>query len=89
MLERAMLVGLRNNFRRDEEVELAFHVCTQGGADVMRLDNYGLRVGAKADLIVVDGEAITQAVAARPARRMVIKHGKVVARNGTCVRAAP
>jgi len=89
MLERAMLVGLRNNFRRDEEVELAFHVCTQGGADVMRLDSYGLKVGAKADLIVVDGEAITQAVAARPARRMVIKHGKVVARNGICVRPAP
>ena len=89
MLERAMLVGLRNNFRRDDEVELAFHVCTQGGADVMRLEHYGLKVGARADLIVVDGEAITQAVAARPARRMVIKHGKVVARNGACVREAP
>jgi cytosine/creatinine deaminase len=32
MLERAMLLGLRNNFRRDDEVELALDVCTRGGA---------------------------------------------------------
>jgi cytosine/creatinine deaminase len=88
MLERVMLVGLRNNFRRDDEVELAFHVCTQGGADVMRLENYGLKLGAKADLIVVEGETITHAAVARPERRLVVKHGKVVARNGVCSRTA-
>lgn len=89
MLERVMLVGLRNNFRRDDEVELAFHVCTQGGADIMRLENYGLKVGAKADLIIVEGETITHAAVARPARRLVIKHGNVVARGGICSRTAP
>ncbi|OYU50137.1 MAG: cytosine deaminase [Rhizobiales bacterium PAR1] len=89
MLERTMLVGLRNNFRRDDEVELAFHVCTQGGADIMRLENYGLKVGAKADLIIVEGETITHAAVARPARRLVVKHGKIVARNGVCNRTAP
>lgn len=89
MLERAMLVGLRNNFRRDDEVELAFHVCTQGGADVMRLADYGLEVGAKADLIVVEGETITHATVARPPRKLVLKHGKIVARNGQSLRTAP
>lgn len=89
MLERVMLVGLRNNFRRDDEVELAFHVCTQGGADIMRLTDYGLAVGAKADLVVVEGETITHAAVARPPRRLVVKHGKVVARNGQCLRTAP
>ena len=89
MLERVMLVGLRNNFRRDDEMELAFHVCTQGGADIMRLEGYGLKVGAKADLVIVEGETITHAAVARPARRMVLKHGKVVARNGMCSRTAP
>lgn len=89
MLERVMLVGLRNNFRRDDEVELAFHVCTKGGADVMRLEGYGLAVGAKADLVVVEGETITHAAVARPPRKLVIKHGKVVARDGHCLRSAP
>lgn len=89
MLERVMLVGLRNNFRRDDEVEIAFHVCTQGGADVMRLEDYGLHVGAKADLLVVEGETITHAAVARPARRLVLKHGKIIVRDGHCIRSAP
>jgi cytosine/adenosine deaminase-related metal-dependent hydrolase len=89
MLERVMFVGLRNNFRRDEEVELAFQVCTSGGASVMRLENYGLKVGARADLMVVAGETITHAAVARPLRRLVVKHGRVVARYGHCVRTSP
>jgi len=89
MLERVMLVGLRNNFRRDDQVEIAFHVCTRGGADVMRLKDYGLHVGAKADLIVVEGETITHAAVARPVRKLVLKHGKVIVRDGHCIRSAP
>ena len=89
MLERAMLVGLRNNFRSDPDVELALHTCTQGGADVMRLAGYGVGVGCVADLVVVDGEAIAHAVVARPARRLVVKRGRVSARGGMCVKAAP
>ena len=89
MLERVMLVGLRNNVRRDDEVEIAFHVCTQGGADVMRLEDYGLHVGAKADLLVVEGETITHAAVARPVRKLVLKHGKIIVRDGHCIRSAP
>ena len=89
MLERAMFIGLRNNFRRDEDVELAFHACTQGGADVMRLSGYGLREGCAADLVLVPGATIADAVVSRPARRVVVKRGNVVARDGACVMAAP
>jgi cytosine/adenosine deaminase-related metal-dependent hydrolase len=89
MLERVMFIGLRNGLRRDDEVELAFGVCTTGGASVMRLENYGLKVGAKADLMVVAGETITHAAVARPVRRLVVKHGRVVARNGNCIRTSP
>lgn len=89
MLERAMLVGMRNNFRRDEEVELAFHVCTQGGADIMRIGDYGLAVGKAGDLVVVEGEAITHAVVAHPPRKLVVKRGRVMARDGACLRVAP
>ncbi len=89
MLERAMQVGLRNNLRRDEDVDLAFHVCTRGGADVMRIPDYGLAVGKAGDLVVVDGETITHAVVAHPPRRLVVKRGRVVARDGMCLRPAP
>ena len=89
MLERVMFLGLRNGLRRDDEVELAFGVCTGGGASVMRLDGYGLQVGARADLIAVPGETITHAAVSRPLRSLVVKHGKVVARDGTCLRTSP
>lgn len=89
MLERAMLIGLRNNFRRDEEVELAFHACTQGGADVMQIADYGFAVGKAGDLVVVAGEAITHAIVAHPPRKLVVKRGRVVARDGACLKVAP
>jgi cytosine/adenosine deaminase-related metal-dependent hydrolase len=85
MLERAMLVGLRNNFRRDEEVEIALDVCTHGGAKVMGLANYGLSAGCFADLVILPGENLAEAVMARPADRTVVKHGRIVARNGRLV----
>ena len=81
MLERAMLLGLRNNFRRDEEVEIALDVCTHGGAKVMGLDGYGLESGCTADLLLVPGETPTEAVVSRPSKRTVIKRGRVVVRD--------
>lgn len=86
MLERAMFVGLRNNFRRDEDVERAFHTCTRGGADVMRIEGYGLETGCAADLVIVPGATVTDAVVSRPMDRVVVKRGAVVARGGTCTR---
>lgn len=85
MLERAMFVGLRNNFRRDHEVRMAFDVVTRGGADVLRLERYGVAVGNWADLLIVPGAGIAEAVVTRSARRRVIKRGRVVARDGVVV----
>jgi cytosine/adenosine deaminase-related metal-dependent hydrolase len=89
MLERAMILGLRNNFRRDDEVELALDVVTRGGARAMGLEGYGLGVGDQADLVLVDAEAPAEAVAARPPRRLVVKRGRVVARDGICLVPVP
>jgi cytosine/adenosine deaminase-related metal-dependent hydrolase len=89
MLERAMIVGLRNNLRRDDEVELALDMVTRGGAAAMRLPDYGLAVGCWADIVLVDAEAPADAVVSRPPRRLVMKRGRVVARDGKALAAAP
>jgi len=89
MLERAMLLGLRNNFRTDPDVEHALWCCTYGGAKVMGLDGYGLKEGCAADLVLVEAEAVAHAVAARPPRKLVAKRGRVVARDGQALMAAP
>ncbi|WP_455273876.1 amidohydrolase family protein [Rhizobium herbae] len=82
MLERALFIGLRNNFRNDADVEYALHICTQGGADVMELENYGLHEGAFADIVLIDAETVSEAVAARPKRKLVLKRGRPIARDG-------
>lgn len=88
MLQRAMLIGLRNNFRRDDEIEMALEACTQGGANVMGVPGYGLTPGCAADIVLVTAESLAEAVVSQPPRMLVIKRGRVVARAGAaCVQA--
>ena len=84
-LERAMLVAQRFNFRTDEGLRLAFHVATHGCAQALGLSDYGLDVGCAADMVLLDGENVAEAVVTRPPRRLVVKGGRVVARDGTAL----
>jgi len=85
MLERAMLVGYRANFRHDHELRLAYDMVTAAPARVLGLADYGLRPGGPADMVVVEASGIAEAVATRPRRKMVIKAGRVIARDGALV----
>jgi len=85
MLERAMLVGYRANFRHDHELRLAYDMVTVAAARVLGLADYGLKLGGPADMVVVDASTIAEAVATRPRRKMVIKAGRVIARDGALV----
>jgi cytosine/creatinine deaminase len=82
MLERAMLIGLRYNLRRDDEVEVALDTVTHSGARGCGFEAYGLVPGNRADLVLVDAETLAHAVVARPVRKLVVAGGRVVARNG-------
>jgi cytosine deaminase len=89
MLARAGLLAMRNGFRHDTDLELALDVCTRGGARVMRLEGYGLDVGAWADLVLVDAECVAEAVTEPPPRTLVVKRGRIVARDGRALPSAP
>jgi cytosine/adenosine deaminase-related metal-dependent hydrolase len=89
MLQRAMLIGLRNNFRRDDEIELALDACSRGGATVMGIRDYGLTPGCIADIVLVEAESLAEAVVSQPPRTLVVKRGKVVSRAGTTSVRAP
>jgi len=81
MLERAMLIGLRNNFRRDDDIALAFDCVSGAGARGCGFAAYGLAPGARADLVLVEARSLAEAVVARPPRRLVVAAGEVVARD--------
>jgi cytosine deaminase len=82
MLERAMLIGLRYNLRRDDEVEVALDTVTHSGARGCGFEAYGLAPGCRADLVLVEAQTVAQAVVARPPRRLVVSGGRIVAREG-------
>lgn len=83
MLERAALVGYRQGLLADEDIELAFAMITTNAAKALGVRDYGIVPGAKADLVVLDAMGVPEAVAGRAARRLVLKSGNIVARDGT------
>ena len=85
MLERAMMLGYRANFRHDHELQLAFEMVTGAAARVLGIEDYGIAVGGPADFVAVEAGSVAEAVAARPRRKLVIKGGKIVARDGVLV----
>ena len=82
MLERAMLIGYRANFRHDEELALAFDMVTAAGARVLGLTDYGLQVGGPADFVTVKATTLAEAVATRKRRSLVVKSGRIIAKDG-------
>lgn len=85
MLDRAMHIALRNGFRRDDELEVALECVTTAAAEGCGFAGYGLVEGAWAECVVMDAETVAEAVAQAPPRRLVVAHGRVVARDGVVV----
>jgi cytosine deaminase len=82
MLDRAMHVAYRSGWRRDEDIELALQAATSGGATALGLAGYGLTPGAPADLVVLSAGNAAEAVVGHPIRDLVLKQGRIVARDG-------
>lgn len=85
MLDRAMMIGYRANFRLDHELSIACEMATSAAARVLGVADYGLHVGGPADFVAVEAGSIAEAVATRPRRKLVVKAGRVLARDGMLV----
>lgn len=82
MLDRAMHIGLRNALRRDDELAVALDCVTASAALGCGFAEYGLEVGCRADVVLLDAETVAEAIVAEPTRRLVLAGGQVVAREG-------
>lgn len=89
MLERAMLLGMKNNLRRDDELALALDVCTTGGAIAMDRTRHALEVGGRGDVVLVEGETLGEAIVTHAPRKLVVTAGNIVARDGKSLRDRP
>ncbi|MGJ8628658.1 MAG: amidohydrolase family protein [Sulfitobacter sp.] len=64
-----------------DEMRRCFDMVTNVNASIMGLDDYGLRVGAKASLVVLDAGNPIEALRLRPDRLCVIAKGNVISRQ--------
>lgn len=86
MLHRAEIIGYRSGFYTDKELTAAFEIVTSAGAKAMRVDGYGITIGAKADFVSLRAEHVPEAVVAFPKDRKVFKNGRLVAKGGVVIR---
>ncbi|GAA4080636.1 amidohydrolase [Nonomuraea soli] len=84
MLERTLFLAQRAGFVQDEDIEIALEAATYGGATLTGR-RAGFAVGDAGDFVAVDTRNPAEAVCVRPVRSLVVKGGRVVAREGALV----
>ena len=62
-----------------EQMQAAFSAVTENAAKVMHLEDYGLKVGCHADIVICEASSAIEALQLRPERLYVIRRGKVIA----------
>jgi cytosine deaminase len=63
------------------ELETVFDMVTVNGARAMRLDDYGIAPGNRADLVLIDAPSVHEALRMIPPRRYVFYGGELLAEN--------
>ena len=82
MLDRATVIGYRQGFYTNPDLDHAFAMVTDIPARVLGLKDYGVTAGHIADLALIPTGSVPEAVLDRPRRRTVIKRGRIVVRDG-------
>jgi cytosine deaminase len=79
MLERAFLTAYRFDWNRDEDFTRALGCATHAAAKAIGLQDFGLSVGNRADFVMIAASGPGDALCRRPADRLVLRRGKLVA----------
>lgn len=87
MLERCWLLAWRTGARTDAELVACLDMGTARGASLVELHGYGLAEGCEGSLVLIPGECLAQIVVDRTRRQLVVKGGRIVARDGAWVGA--
>ena len=63
------------------EHQLCLEMATFRAAQAIGINDYGIKVGKVADLVLLEANSVSEAIAAAPVTRTTIKRGKIVARS--------
>ena len=89
MLERAMLIGYRQGANTDDDLAMLHDLATDAPRRVMGLAPGRIAPGAPADLVVLREPTIPEALAFHRPRALVMRAGRVVARDGDVTAEVP
>jgi cytosine deaminase len=78
-LQVALIVAHAAQLGTPAEIAAALRMVTDDAARLLRLPDYGLVAGARADLVILDAESERDALREQAARRWVLHGGRVVA----------
>jgi cytosine/creatinine deaminase len=81
MVELAFVMCHAAHLGTPSEIESAFDMITYNPARGMRLQGYGMKVGDKADLVLLDSKSVHETLRLQPERLFVIKQGRRVAQS--------
>jgi cytosine deaminase len=85
-LEVALITAHAAHLSAPHEIQAAFDMPRYNAAKLWRLDNYGLQVGAVANLMILDARSPVEALRRQPDRRYVIRQGKILSETRTTTR---
>jgi cytosine/creatinine deaminase len=81
MLEVADFVAHAAHLSSAEHMQAAFDMPRSRAARTLRLKDYGVHVGAEANLVLIPAESAADALARHPIRPYVVRQGRVLVQN--------
>lgn len=90
MLEVALITAHAAQLTTPAEIETVFNMMTTNAARTLGvLDDYGIAVGKRADIIILNAKSPKDAIRGQADRRYVIKDGKVIAESSSLKKFKP
>jgi cytosine deaminase len=83
MLQVALISAHAAHLSLPHEIETVFDMLTTRAAKVLRLEKYGIEVGNRADIVIVDTKHVRDAIRLTPTRSYVIKNGEILVKSET------
>jgi cytosine deaminase len=88
-LEVALITAHAAHLASPGEIQAAFDMPRYNAARMLRLEGYGVEVGAAANLVLIDAASPVEAIRRQPPRRAVIRAGRVLAETTVTVKTDP
>lgn len=86
LVEEALLTAQVHKMGTKKELRQIFDMISYNPARNTEIKNYGVKVGCKADLVVLAAPTPEDVILDQPEKPYVLKNGKIVARSGKLIR---